>query len=198
VLTLHELITLPAPLPRSRTIARTLAELLDGSVGPGSVVLETGVGLSTLVILHRQPRQHLAVQPDPEAFAAILDLAAQQGIDTRKFLAVVARPQDYLPSADLPDLDLVLLEGDHAFPRPFVEWYYAAEKLRIGGLMIVDNPKLRTGTILADFMRADPKWEEVIRDKANHVAIYRKRVHPVHDDDWARQPYVHDSYWYPV
>jgi hypothetical protein len=64
--------------------------------------------------------------------------------------------------------------------------------------MIVDNPKLRTGTILADFMRADPKWEEVIRDKANHVAIYRKRVHPVHDDDWARQPYVHDSYWYPV
>jgi predicted O-methyltransferase YrrM len=198
VLTLHELITLPAPLPRSRTIARTLAELLDGSVGPGSVVLETGVGLSTLVILHRQPRQHLAVQPDPEAFAAILDLAAQQGIDTRKFLAVVARPQDYLPSADLPDLDLVLLDGNHAFPRPFVEWYYAAEKLRIGGLMIVDNPRLRSGTILTDFMHADPKWEEVIRDHANHFAIYRKRVHPVHDDDWARQPYVQDAYWSPA
>ena len=60
--------------------------------------------------------------------------------------------------------------------------------------MIVDDTHLLTGTILADFMAADPRWEEVTRDRTSHFAIYRKRVHPVHDDDWTRQPYVHDAY----
>ena len=53
--------------------------------------------------------------------------------------------------------------------------------------MILDDTHLLTGAILADFMEADPRWEEVLRDGANHFAIYRKRLHPVHDDDWTRQ-----------
>jgi hypothetical protein len=94
---------------------------------------------------------------------------------------------------DLPDLDLVLVDGAHAFPVPFLDWYYGAEKLKAGGLMVVDDIHLLTGTMLADFMGADPRWEPVVRDDVNHFAIYRKRVHPVHDDDWTRQPYVHDA-----
>jgi hypothetical protein len=199
VLTLHELIARPPLADLGRTIAQNIspaaAERLDASIAPGAVTLETGAGLSTLVILRKQPRQHTAVHPDPVAFAAILDFAGQQRMDTRGLRGVVARSQDYLPSADLPDLDLVLLGGDHLFPVPFIAWYYSAERLRVGGLMIVDNPEFRTGTILADFMRADPRWEEVSRDNPNHLAIYRKRTHPVHDDDWARQPFVHNAYW---
>jgi hypothetical protein len=198
LLTLDELITRPPLIHRGQAMARTipppLAEFLDARVGSRSVTLETGAGLSTFVILRRQPRQHTAVQPDPAVFAAILDFAEQQNLDTRAFRAVLARAQDYLPSADLPDLDLVLLDGSRAFPLPLVDWYYAAEKLRVGGMMIIDDIQPPAGTILVDFMRVEPRWEEVISDDAHHFAVYRKRTHPIHDDDWTRQPYVHDAY----
>jgi predicted O-methyltransferase YrrM len=198
MLTLRDLIEQPPLIHNNRSITwairPALARFLDETIGPGSVTLETGAGLSTLVILRKRPRQHTAVQPVPDEFAVILQFAERHQIDIHRFLPIVARSQDWLPRAELPDLDLVLVDGAHAFPVPFVDWYYGAEKLKVGGLMAVDDTHLLTGTILADFMDADPQWEPVLRDAVSHFAIYRKRVHPVHDDDWTRQPYVHDAY----
>jgi hypothetical protein len=86
------------------------------------------------------------------------------------------------------------LLGYRAGRVPFLDWYYGAEKLKVDVMMVVDDTHLLTGTMLADFIGADPRWEPVVRDDVNHFAIYRKRVHPVHDDDWTRHPYVHDAY----
>ena len=198
MLTVRDLIEQPPLVHNDRTITwgirPALAHFLDDAVGPGSVTLETGSGLSTLVILRKQPRQHTAVQPVPDEFAVILEFAERHLMDIHGFRPIVARSQDWLPRVDLPDLDLVLVDGAHAFPVPFLDWYYGAEKLKVGGLMVVDDTHLLTGTMLADFMGADPRWESVMRDDVSHFAIYRKRVHPAHDDNWERQPYVHDAY----
>jgi predicted O-methyltransferase YrrM len=198
MLTLRDLIEQPPLIHNNRSITwgirPALAQLLDEAIGPRSVTLETGAGLSTLVILRKRPRQHTAVQPVPDEFAVILQFAERHQLDIHTFLPIVARSQDWLPRAELPDLDFVLVDGAHAFPVPFIDWYYGAEKLKVGGLMAVDDTHLVTGTILADFMDVDPRWEPVVRDDASHFAVYRKRVHPVHDDDWTRQPYVHNAY----
>jgi predicted O-methyltransferase YrrM len=85
-------------------------------------------------------------------------------MDIHGFRPIVARSQDWLPRVDLPDLDLVLVNGGHAFPVPFLDWYYGAEKLKVGGLMVVDNTHLPTGTRLADFMGVDPRWDPIVRD----------------------------------
>jgi SAM-dependent methyltransferase len=198
MLTLRDLIEQPPLIHSGRTITwrirPALAQFLDDAVGTTSVTLETGVGMNTLVILRKQPRQHTAVQPVPDEFAVVLEYAERHRIDIRGFLPILARSQDWLPRTDLPDLDLVLVDGAHAFPIPFLDWYYGAEKLKVGGLMVVDDTHLLTGTILADFMGADPRWARVVRDGANHFAIYRKRRHPVHDDDWTLQPYGNDAH----
>jgi Methyltransferase domain len=165
-----------------------LAKFLDAHIGPGSVTLETGAGLSTLVILRKQPRRHTAIQPVADEFAVILEFAEQHGIDTRSFLPVLARSQDWLPRAELPDLDLALVDGAHALPVPFIDWHYAAERLKVGGLMVVDDTHLVTGAILADFMEADPGWEEVMRDGLNHFAIYRKRAQHGPEEEGTRPP----------
>ena len=192
MLTLPELMNLPSLPDGSRTIRKTirpsLAGFLDASVGTGSVTLETGIGMSTLVILRKQPRQHTAVMPDPDQCAAVLELAEQHGMDTRGLRVVVARSQDYVPTADLPALDLILLGADRSFPVPIVEWYYAAEKLVIGGLMIVDDVQTAAGTMLADAMRADPRWQEVARDSTGHFAAYRKQAHSIDDRGWTHGP----------
>jgi Methyltransferase domain len=170
-----------------------LARFLDGAVGPETTALETGSGLSTLAILRKMPRLHIAVQPIADEFAVIVDFAQKHGIGTGRFRGVVARSQDFLPSADIPPLDLVLIDGDHSFPTPFVDWFYTADRLKVGGLMIVDDIHVGTGAILVAFMEADPKWEQVVV-QPDRFAIYRKRVAHVHLGDWVAQPFLRDAF----
>jgi hypothetical protein len=86
----------------------------------------------------------------------------------------------------------VLIDGSHAFPAPFVDWCYTAESLKVGGVVVVDDLRLVTARILADFLRADERWHEVRRD--GRFAAYRKRTPPLRDDrDWLGQAWVVDS-----
>ena len=173
-------------------IHSVLARFLDDYVEPAHVTLETGSGLSTLVILRKGVARHIAVAPAADEFVVIREYSEQNGISTAALEAVTANSQEYLPIADLPPLDLVLIDGDHAFPSPFIDWYYTADRLAIGGLMIVDDIQLVTGRLLADFMDADPKWDRVLYEPSR-FAVYRKIGHPIHDGLWLKQPYVADS-----
>jgi hypothetical protein len=61
-----------------------------------------------------------------------------------------------LPRCQLANLDLILLDGKHAFPWPVVDWFYTADRLKQGGLMIIDDAQMRSVGVLRDFMAADP------------------------------------------
>ena len=169
-----------------------LAKFLDDYVEPAHVTLETGSGFSTLVILRKGVARHIAVAPEPDEFAVIREYSAENGISTETLEAVAMNSQQYLPAADVPRLDLVLIDGDHAFPSPFIDWYYTADRLAVGGLMIVDDIQLVTGRLLADFMDADPKWDRVLYEPSR-FAVFRKVQHPIHEGRWFEQPYVADS-----
>ena len=144
------------------------------------------------MILRRGVAHHISVTPYAAEFDAIRSYCSKVGIATGVWQAVIASSLDWLPSAPLPALDLVLIDGAHAFPAPFVDWCYTAEALKIGGFVVVDDLQLVTARILADFMRADERWDEVRRDQ--RFAVYRKRVHPLRDErDWQAQAWVADS-----
>jgi predicted O-methyltransferase YrrM len=173
-------------------ISPAMGRFLDASLGPGAVTLETGTGLSTIVILRRGVARHISVTPYAAEFEAVRAYCVSAGIPTGAWQPVAASSLEWLPSAALPPLDLVLIDGAHAFPAPFVDWCYTAEPLKVGGLMVVDDLQLVTARILADFMRADERWEEVRRD--GRFAVYRKRVHPIRDErDWLAQAWVAGS-----
>jgi predicted O-methyltransferase YrrM len=182
-------------------ISREVAEFLAANVLPGQFTLETGCGTSTVVLLSLGVGHHIAIAPAPEAFRRIEGICAENGIPITPLRAVHARSQDYLPGAHLPALDLVLIDGDHSFPAPFIDWYYTAEALKVGGLLIVDDVNIITGRILHDFLSADGHWEMVAsfarrarKRSAVHVAAFRKLSEPVHalDDPqpYRLQPYV--------
>jgi predicted O-methyltransferase YrrM len=173
-------------------VSPKLARFLDARVTPESVTLETGAGLSTLVILRRGVARHISVTPYPAEFEAIRAYCVSVGIATGAWQPVTASSLEWLPAATLPPLDLVLIDGAHAFPAPFIDWCYTAESLKVGGLVIVDDLQLVTARILADFLRADERWDEVQRD--HRFGVYRKRVHPIRDEnDWLAQAWVVDS-----
>jgi predicted O-methyltransferase YrrM len=173
-------------------ISLALARFLDASLSPQSVTLETGTGLSTIVVLRRGVARHISVTPYTDEFEVVRAYCDREGIPTAAWQPVAESSLRWLPGARLPALDLVLVDGAHAFPVPFVDWYYTAGSLRVGGLMVVDDLQLVTARILADFMRADAHWDEVRRDQ--RFAVYRKRSQAALDErDWLAQPWVADS-----
>jgi predicted O-methyltransferase YrrM len=171
-----------------------LAEFLKTHVSATDVTLETGSGLSTMVIAQKGVRRHISIQPFADEFNVLRDFSATAGIDFGCVETIVARSQDYLPTASLPQLDLILIDGEHTFPIPFLDWYYTADLLKVGGLMVVDDVDIATGTILAAFMTADRKWEQVQREEFARFAIYRKLEHPIHDGSWRKQQMLAATY----
>jgi len=181
---------------RTRTwaIDDDLAKFLHENLEPGHITLETGSGLSTLVILGKRVAHHIAVSPVADELEVIRSFCLEHAIDPTPLNPIVARSQDFLPTAKLPSLDLVLIDGDHSFPIPFIDWFYTADKLKVGGWLIVDDTNIATGLLLADFMRADPKWQEVTRHPSGRFAIYKKTQHPIYDGNWENQPFLRDAY----
>jgi predicted O-methyltransferase YrrM len=94
-----------------------------------------------------------------------------------------------LPSFEGPELDFVLVDGDHAFPTPFIDWYYAAERLRVGGRMMIDDIPLRTGAVLDDFLSTETtRWRAVRR--LPRTVVYEKLTTTVIDfAGWMSQPW---------
>jgi hypothetical protein len=157
------------------------------NIQPGDKTLETGAGLSTLVFAMRGAK-HIAITPNEEEIAAIRNYAGTLGIDMAA-VTFVARPShEYLPSCDACELDAVLLDGKHAFPFPIVDWFFTADRLKVGGLMFIDDRQIRVVVDLMNFMDVDPRWE-FVGCPGWRTCVYRKLSGPVHDVAWHMQPY---------
>ena len=145
---------------------------VERTVTPGSRTLETGEGVSTLLFAAIGCR-HICVTPGAGVVDRIRAHAEHLGISLDNVTFVLEGSEDALPRLDLPELDLVLIDGRHAFPAPFVDWRYTAGRLRVGGHCIVDDVQIWTGRLLRDFLRSEPEWE-LVEDLAPRSAIFRK------------------------
>jgi predicted O-methyltransferase YrrM len=157
---------------------------------PGMKSLETGSGVSTLVFALSQT-WHTAVTPEADEARALQQYAKAAGIAMSRVTFAVAPSEQFLPTCDLSDLDVVLLDGKHAFPWPAIDWFYAADRLKSGGLMILDDTQLNSVRVVSDFMDADPHWR-FEGNLCGRTSIYRKIAGPVHDVAWYMQPWLRE------
>ena len=94
-------------------------------------------------------------------------------------------------------LDLVLLDGPHAWPFPELEYYAVYPHIAAGGLLIVDDIHIPTIHNMWRFLREDPMWAEV--ELVGTTGFLRRTAAPTFDplgDLWHEQPY--NSTRYPV
>ncbi len=160
------------------SLAEDTFEFIGTLISAGSVTMETGAGLST-IFLALSGARHTAIAPDESLFVRIRDYCRDKDIDLGTVEFVTQRSEDYLPKASLPDLDLFLIDGLHAFPMPGIDFYYSARALKVGGHMVVDDTKLLGCRILADYLHCDPRWEVAVEFKK--TSIFKKidaTVHP--------------------
>ena len=149
-------------------------EWISRNVRPGLRTLETGCGYST-VLFAAGGCAHEAVSPFAEEHACINEWCREHGISTAGVTYHAAASQRVLPAMAPAPLDLVLIDGDHAVPAPFIDYYYTADRVVRGGLMLVDDTQLRSVQQLCDFLDDEQgRWEVV--EQVVRTRIYRKLV----------------------
>jgi hypothetical protein len=149
-----------------------VARFLHQSIVEGGRTLETASGLSTVIFAMRK-------------------VYREYGRERVEF--VVEPSETYLPRCTLQDLDLVFIDGKHAVPWPFIDWFYTAEKLKVGGVCVIDDIHLESVLDLVKFLQEEPRWESVWELPRRTIA-FRKLSATVHDVAWHQQPYISRRY----
>jgi len=179
-------------LPECYGIDPGVARFLYDSVSDQSRTLETGSGISTLVFALRQA-DHIAITPNATEVATIQNYASANEISLNRVEFVIEPSDRYLPRCESGDLDLVLIDGKHAFPWPIIDWFYTADKLRQGGILVLDDLEMSSVAILRDFMLEDPRWQ-FVQSFGRRSLTVRKTSKSIHDVAWHMQPYITRRY----
>src|SRR3546814_12430744 len=117
--------------------------LIASRCPPGTRCLETGSGLST-VLLAALGAQHICCTAGQEEADRILAHCRDRGIDASGLTLEIGSSSATLPplEASGTERDLVLLDGSPAVPLPMVHWFYAASLRVPGGPLVADHLNL--------------------------------------------------------
>ena len=109
-------------------ISKDFARYLLNVVAPDMITLETGAGISTLIFALGGSK-HTAIAPWSDEFEAARDYAEKLEIDMSRVNFIASPSEELLPTLDITDIDIVFIDGMHAFPWPILDWYFTADRL---------------------------------------------------------------------
>lgn len=139
---------------------------------PDMITLETGSGYSTIAFA-LAGSQHICITPFTAESDRILQYCNNIGLQAN--ITFLAASSDMI----LPDnkvipatLDFVFIDGAHRFPFPCIDFHYTESKLKVGGIMAVDDIDMPSVKILYDFLRREKEWELV--EKIKGTAFFRR------------------------
>jgi hypothetical protein len=166
---------------------------IDDYVQPTMHTLETGAGVSTALFAVKGS-SHTCVVPSATEIERIIAWCAAAGVSTDRITFHAARSEGLLPTLEPTPLDLVLIDGNHGFPAPFIDWFYAGRRLREGGILIVDDTEVWTGGVLKRFLAEEPGWRLLTRVPMRS-AVFRRDSAGGSREEWVDQPFVVRRSW---
>lgn len=132
---------------------------------------ETGCGASTIVLSHCS-RQHTAFAIEGEN-RTITALRGRSDLGAGTVAFVEGLAKDTLPAyAFAAELDLVLLDGPHAYPLPQVEFTYLFPHLRLQGWLVLDDIQIPSVHELFRFLRREPSV--ALEETVGRTAFFRR------------------------
>jgi predicted O-methyltransferase YrrM len=170
----------------SYKVCNEILYFIEDNVSENTHSLETGAGLSTIAFTLRKAA-HTCIAPHEPQFVNIKKFCESHNISTDKVNFILDSSERVLPHMDVADLDLAFIDGCHGFPIPFIDWYYISLKLKVGGILIIDDIQLWTGLILKEYLYSDPDWEVI---KVFNTAAVFKKINSFSTKEWCNQLYV--------
>ncbi len=148
--------------PANWSVPPDVLRFLGTHVRPGMTTLETGAGQTTVAFAVAGAR-HTCITISPDEAQRIRDCCARIGISTDHVGFIHESSDVALPRGDgIPDTpDLVFLDGAHRYPLPAVDFHYTESRLRVGGLLCVDDWRMPSVRNLHDFLMLEAEWELV-------------------------------------
>ena len=144
--------------------------------------------MSTL-LFSRWASQHVCIVGSGSQVDALRAHAEQRQIDLSSVRFEIGSSDQVLPSLQLENVDLYLVDGGHGFPHPVIDWYYGALLMRDGGIVIIDDIQLRSvRDYLVVFLEKDPRWVRLAGD--HKWVAYRKQGTFSVREEWTEQKFL--------
>lgn len=157
------------------------------SVTSSHRTLETGCGYSTIVFA-LCGSEHVAISPLEEEHRRLVSWGASRGVDFSRVRLIAQRSEVALAGLGESPLDLVLIDGWHAFPGPILDWFHVCRRLAVGGRVVIDDTQIKSCRILSDFLSAEEgRWAREVR--FNRTDVFVKLKADVFEGDWRSQPF---------
>jgi hypothetical protein len=168
-------------------LAPDVLDWIAETIRPGDKTIETGCGYSTLVFAAADAR-HTTISPFAEEHERIAAWAKSHGIACDNVTFIAKHSEDVLPNLESASVQIALIDGWHAFPGPYLDWFYLGQRLATQGFLIVDDTQLPVCRILRDFLRKEKgRWE--VHRTLGKTEIFRKTSPDLFIGDWDSQPF---------
>lgn len=168
-------------------IQGSFLESLAEFVGPGSLTLETGCGLST-VCFAIIGSEHICISPMEKEHERVRKYCDENQISTKHLRFIPMKSHAALPALDIGErqLDFALIDGAHAFPAPILDYFYVNDRLKVGGILAVDDLFISAVGVLHKFLLTEPAYA-VVKIDARKTGIYKKVGETVYPGDFLDQ-----------
>lgn len=134
--------------------------------------IETGIGYSTFIFA-AQSAQHTVCFPNADVEKSIREYLSNTEITLDNVKFVVGKSQYTLPSIK-DTFNFALIDGDHMFPSPMIDFYYINNLLEIKGLLIIDDLQIPSVRLLYDFLIVSRKWYLIQILDGERTCVFRK------------------------
>ncbi|HET8549301.1 MAG TPA: class I SAM-dependent methyltransferase [Bryobacteraceae bacterium] len=153
--------------------------------GPFRASAETGCGGSTIILSHLSAR-HTAFAIEG-ADRTITELRAHPDLRSDHVTFIEGETKCTVPvHVFASELDLVLLDGPHAYPLPQLEFVYLFPRVSVGGWLVLDDIQIPSVYELFRFLQKEPSV--VLEEIALRTAFFRRVGRGDHGPDgWAFQ-----------
>lgn len=144
-------------LVRSWRLGNESLQCINNYAKPGLNTIETGIGYSTIAFA-ASGSNHNVCFVDEQAKLNVIRYAEQNHIDVSHVSFVPGRSQYTLPGIKAA-IDFALIDGDHAFPMPVIDFYYIGMMTKVGGHILVDDMHIKSVYDIYEFAKTSKWWE---------------------------------------
>ncbi len=160
---------------------------LDKTITEGMKTIETGAGIST-VVFAMKGAEHTCIVPDEKLVDRIKSFCAESNISYANINFIINSSESALPQIGDKNFQLALIDGRHGFPTPFIDWFYIANILNIGGILIIDDLHIWTCELLMQFLLSEKDWK--LLEETLSAAIFIKQGDRTQYKEYGEQPFI--------
>jgi len=149
-----------------------LLKYISETVTRANITLETGGGWSTCVFA-ACAKKHICVNPDITANDLIRSFLQEHSVGIGELVFINDTSDMALPVLDKScQIDFALIDGNHSYPIPILDWHYIDLHLKAGGIVLIDDTQIKSVGVLCDFLSTEESYNKIT--EIGTTAVYKK------------------------